>query len=184
MKKVSDLKTAILYAQAMYEGAQKAGELDALYADAGVLRKVADESRDDFAKLNNPLWKYSQKEELLQTICHQAGFSQSMFNTLRLLTQNSKLGALGLVLQQFILLYQEKHNIAEVEITTVQPLNETQEDLLKNKLEKIFHKQILLRYIINPQIIGGLIIKYGTDFIDNSVKHKLNALEQLMKGNR
>ena len=60
----------------------------------------------------------------------------------------------------------------------------TQENLLKIKLENIFHKQILLRYVINPQIIGGLVIKYGTSFIDNSVRHKLNALEQLMKGTK
>ena len=72
--------------------------------------------------------------------------------------------------------------MAEVEVTTVIPLTEKQENMLKSKLENIFNKQIILHYIINPQIIGGLVIKCGTNFIDNSIKHKLNALEQLMKG--
>lgn len=184
MKKVSDLKTALLYAQSMYEGAEKANQLDDMYNDANVLSEVIGEKKDEFAILNNPLWKYSQKEEVLQSICDKLKFSQSMLNALKLMAQNGKLNVLGQTLKQFILLYQDKHNIAEVEVTTVVPLNSNQENLLKTKLENIFHKQIILRYVINPQIIGGLMIKYGTNFIDNSVKHKLNALEQLMKGTK
>lgn len=184
MKKVSDLKTALLYAQSMYDGAEKVGQLDDIYNDANVLSEIISEKKDEFAALNNPLWKYSQKEEVLQAVCNKLGFSQSMLNTLKLLAQNGKLNVLEQTLKQFILLYQEKHNIAEVEVTTVMPLNSDQENLLKTKLANIFHKQIILRYIINPQIIGGLVIKYGTNFIDNSVKHKLNALEQLMKGTK
>ena len=184
MKNVSDLKTAILYAQAMYDGAAEAKQLDALYDDAATLSSVVGEKREDFNKLNNPLWKYAQKEEVLVEICQKLGLSQSMLNTLKLLAQNGKLNVLEQTLQQFILLYQKKHDIAEVEITTVIPLSSSQESLLKSKLENIFHKQIILRYVINPQIIGGLVIKYGTNFIDNSVKHKLRALEQLMKGTK
>ena len=174
----------MLYASAMYEGAEEAKQLDKLYEDAGVLEKAVCEHREDFSKLNNPLWKYSQKQEALQAVCEKFGFSQSMLNTLKLLAQNGKLNVLEQTLKQFILLYQEKHDIAEVEITTVVPLNSNQENLLKTKLTNIFHKQIVLRYVINPQIIGGLVIRYGTNFIDNSVKHKLNALEQLMKGTK
>ena len=120
----------------------------------------------------------------MQEICAKFDFSQSMLNTLKLMAQDGKLNILELILKQFILLYQEKHDIAEIEVTTVMPLSDEQEDLLKTKLANIFHKQIVLRYVINPQIIGGLMIKYGTNFIDNSVKHKLNALEQLMKGTK
>ncbi len=184
MKKVSDLKTAILYAQAMYDGAKEAGQLDELYENAQTLCSVVAAQKQDFDKLNNPLWKYSQKEEILQEICKKSGFSQSMLNALKLLAQNNKLNVLEQTLKHFISVYQEKHNIAEVEVTTVMPLSGEQENLLKTKLENIFHKQILLRYVINPQIIGGLVIKYGTSFIDNSVRHKLNALEQLMKGTK
>lgn len=184
MKNVSNLKTAILYAQAMYDGAEEVNQLEALYSDAEVLSGIVCEKKDDFNKLNNPLWKYSQKEEVLNDICNKLSLSQSMLNTLKLLAQNGKFNVLEQTLQQFILLYQKKHNIAEIEITTVIPLTSSQENLLKSKLENIFHKQVILRYVINPQIIGGLVIKYGTNFIDNSIKHKLRALEQLMKGTK
>lgn len=182
MKQTSDFKTANSYARAMYDGSSEAQELEALYADVLKLNNAVQGKNDFFRKLGSPLLKYAQKEEILQDVCRKSGFSQSMLNTLKLLAQNNRLNILEQTLRQFILLYYEKHNMIEAEITTIMPLNKQQEDLLKNKLEKIFAKQIILRYIINPQILGGLIIKCGTGFIDNSIKHKLNALEQLMKG--
>lgn len=184
MKKVSDIKTAMMYAEAMYAGVPDSDGADALYRDASTLKDVTDNSAEDFLKLNNPLWKFEKKAEILETLAQKADLSAPMLNTLKILAQNNNLNILPQVLNQYILLYQKKHNIAEVEVSTVIPLSAEQEDLLKSKLAAIFNKEILIRYIINPQIIGGLVIKYGTNFIDNSVKHKLDALEQLMKGTK
>lgn len=182
MKKVSVIKTAMMYAGAMYEGALKSGDLDTLYDDAKHLKDVVDNADSGIQLLNNPLWKFKQKAEIIDLIVQKCNFGSSMGNTLKLLAENNDFGALAQTLDQFILLYQQKHNIAEIEVTTVIPLSAKQESLLKAKLANIFEREIVLRYVINPQIIGGLVIKYGTNFIDNSVKHKLDALEQLMKG--
>lgn len=184
MKKISVIKTAMMYAHAMYEGAEKSGDLDTLYQNARLLKELAEDPSSNLQQLNNPLWKFAQKAEIIELIAQKCGFCSSMLNTLKLLAENNEFGALPQVLEQFIVLYQQKHDIAEVEVTTVMPLSNAQEDLLKTKLAAIFNKQIILRYIINPQIIGGLVLKYGTNFIDNSVKHKLDALEQLMKGTK
>lgn len=182
MKKVSNLKNAILYADAIYEGAEKAKCLDASYADACRLRDVLKKSDADFAKLNNPLWRFEDKISILKFVSEKMGLGQIMFNTLQLLTQNRKIDLLKPVVDQFILRYQQCHNIAQIDVLTVIPLTEKQDLLLKEKLKNIFKKEVILNYVIDPQIIGGLVIQYGTNFIDNSIKHKLNALEQIMKG--
>ena len=173
-----------MYAEAMYEGAGKTGDLDTLYQNAQELKALSDDDNNDLRLLANPLWKYEQKAEALDLIAQKCDFCSSMLNTLKLLALNDDFKALPQILEQFILLYQQKHNIAEVEVTTVIPLSSQQEDLLKSKLSAIFKREILLHYVINPQIIGGLVLKYGTHFIDNSIKHKLDALEQLMKGTK
>ena len=173
-----------MYAGAMYDSTAKTQNTETLYNDARTLKTAIDNGMDELNKLNNPLWKFEQKAQILEYLAQRLPLCENMLNTLKILAQNNELNILSQVLEQFILLYQQKHNIAEIEVTTVIPLNSTQENLLKTKLAAIFHKDILLRYIINPQIIGGLVIKYGTDFIDNSVKHKLDALEQLMKGTK
>lgn len=172
-----------MYAGAMYEGALKTSQTEDLYRDARQLKELA----EDDSSLNilaNPMLKPEQKAELIDLIAKKCGLCPAMLNTLKLLAENNDFKVLPQTLEQFILLYQQKNNIAEVEVTTVMPLSSQQETLLKSKLSAIFKREILLRYIINPQIIGGLVLKYGTNFIDNSVKHKLDALEQLMKGTK
>ena len=184
MKKISDLKSAMLYAQALYDGAEEAGDVDIVYQDKKILQTAVEEKAQDFNKINNPLWKLQDKIKILEQIAEKLNLTTSLLNLLKILAENGKLNLLSAVLQQFSILYNDKHNIAEVEVITVIPLNKQQETLLKEKLTSIFKKEIILHYIINPQIIGGLILKYGTNFIDNSIKHKLNALEQLMKGTK
>ncbi len=184
MKKISNIKTAMMYAGAMYEGALKTSQTEELYRNAQQLKELAEDENSGLDILNNPMLKPEQKTELLDIIAKKCGFCSAMLNTLKLLAENDDFKVLLPTLEQFILLYQQKNNIAEVEVTTVMPLNQQQETLLKSKLSAIFKREILLRYIINPQIIGGLVLKYGTNFIDNSVKHKLDALEQLMKGTK
>ena len=149
-----------MYAEAMYEGAQKTGDLDTLYQNAQELKALTDDDNNDLQLLGNPLWKFEQKAEVLDIIAKKCGLCASMLNTLKLLLLNGDFKALPQTLEQFILLYQEKHNIAEVEVTTVIPLSKQQESLLKTKLSAIFKRDILLRYVINPQIIGGLVLKY------------------------
>ena len=178
MKTVSKLKTAILYAEAMYDGAKKAGDLDMLYDDTQGLEMASAEA------INNPLMTASDRVETVELLAAKLRLSQSMLNTLKLLAENRKLDLLALICRQFTQLYQQKHDIAAIEVTTVTPLTAAQENKLKTKLKNIFKKEILINYIIDPQIIGGLIIRCGTNFIDNSIKHKLNALEQLMKGTK
>lgn len=184
MKTVSKLKTAILYAEAMYDGAVKAKDLDALYGDAQNLGAATEENIKQLITINNPLIAMASRIETVELLATKLHLSQSMLNTLKLLAENRKLDLLPLICRQFAQLYQQKHNIAAVEVTTVMPLTATQENKLKTKLETIFQKKILINYVIDSQIIGGLIIRYGTNFIDNSIKHKLNALEQLMKGTK
>lgn len=182
MKKISKIKAAITYAEAMYDSTKATNNADVLYNDVCILKSAFDNGTQELLKLNNPLWKFEQKASVLEYLAQKTHLCSNMLNTLKILAQNNDLNILPEVLNQFILLYQNQHNIAEVEVTTVIPLSLQQENLLKSKLAAIFNKEILLHYIINPQIIGGLVLKYGTNFIDNSVKHKLDALEQLMKG--
>lgn len=182
MKKISNIKTALRYAEAMYDSSADEKERELLYSDACNLSTRNDLS--EIAKLNNPLWRLDDKTDILTTIAARLKLCPAMLNTLKILAENNKLNVLPQILQQFVLLYQQKHDIAEVEVTTVTALSTQQEQLLRQKLGKIFQKEIILKYVINPQIIGGLVIKYGTNFIDNSVRHKLNALENLMKGTK
>ena len=80
------------------------------------------------------------------------------------------------------LIYFEKHNIAEVDVESVLPLSSAQDAALKTNLKNFLKKDILINYHINPDIMGGLVVSYNSEMIDDSLKGKLNRLETIMKG--
>lgn len=182
MKTVSKIKNALLYAQALYDGAERTKEAQLAYADAQHLQALSAEDLALLEHLNTPLGQMSDKLSIIDALAQKMSLCNSVRNTLKILTQNRKLNLLSLIMAQFIVLYQQKHDIAEVEVRTVMALSESQDRLLKEKLSALLHKKILVNYVIDAHIIGGLVIRYGTNFIDNSIQHKLNALDQLMKG--
>ena len=44
------------------------------------------------------------------------------------------------------------------------------------------NKKVLVSYLVKPEIIGGLKVKYGSNMVDDSILGKLNRIEQAMKG--
>lgn len=184
MNKCSKLKNAILYASSLYKGAVECSKLDETRQDADKLTKSATNGFKDFNLLNNPIWPIEKKEKLIEAVVQELKLNKPMLNLLKILVENRKIDELELILNQFKKIYNDKQNIAEVDVDTVIELSVQQDENLRQKLASIFKKKITINYHINPQILGGLIIRCGTVQIDSSVKHQLDSLEQLMKGTK
>ena len=61
-------------------------------------------------------------------------------------------------------------------------LSETQHKKVLSMLEQKLGKKIVVNFQVDPEILGGLRVKYGSTMIDDSVLGKLNRLEIMMKG--
>lgn len=184
MNKCSKLKNAILYASSLYKGAIECSKLDETYQNAERLLQSTAQGFKDLNMLNNPIWPAKEKEKLIEAVVQELKLNAPMLNLLKILVENRKIDELELILNQFKKIYNDKQNIAEVDVDTVVELSSQQDENLKQKLTSIFKKKIIINYHINPQILGGLIIRCGTVQIDSSVKHQLDSLEQLMKGTK
>lgn len=184
MNNGSKLKEATLYAVSMYDGAAAIGQQNAMCRNARDLIALLNENIEELKYLNSPMWGFAAKTEILETLAKKLNLCPAMLNTLKILAQKHKFNELPLILQKFVSVYNSKNNIIEVDVETVVELSSDQNKKLQEKLKKLLDKDIIINYQINPQIIGGLLIKYGTWVIDGSVKHKLDSLEQLMKGTK
>jgi len=51
---------------------------------------------------------------------------------------------------------------------------------IDEKLEKKYNKDIILKKIIDPEILGGIYVRIGNDIIDGTVKTRLEDLKKLM----
>lgn len=74
-------------------------------------------------------------------------------------------------------------NQAVAEVTTAAPMDEKQETLVKQALEKRTGKTILLETKVDPDILGGVVARVGDQVIDGSIRQRLQVLRrQLLNG--
>jgi F-type H+-transporting ATPase subunit delta len=69
-------------------------------------------------------------------------------------------------------------NEAIAEITTAAPLDQTQQNLVKDALERSTGKSIIMGTRVDPNILGGVIAQVGDRLIDGSVRYRLQALQR------
>lgn len=182
VKKVSNFKTAKIYASALYESAEVSGALPAVLHDVETLKSAELNKLDEAKYLNSPIVDFEKKNVLLEVLAQKFELNEKTFNLLKILTQNGNFDLLDLVTDDFFTIYNNKHNIAEITVETSESLSAEQDEKLRKKLGEIFVKNIKINYQLKPEILGGLVIKNGTIHIDLSLKNKLKNLEQLMKG--
>ena len=182
MKKATDFKTARIYASALYESAQESDALEKVCADVETLQEIKLSSIKEAGCFSNPMVDFETKKKILEALEPKLNLDAQVFNLLKILVQNEQFKILELVLNDFMKIYNQKHKITEVEVETVKELSTAQDKQLKEKLSDLFEQKVKINYLINPKILGGLVIKNGTMLIDMSLKNQLKKIEQLMKG--
>ena len=180
MKKVSKTAVAKNYAQALYDAARSKGLADVVSQDCRKLSGALTVSA--IKTLNNPAWRKSEKQETIREISKVLGLSEPTTNFLELMAQNRRLNDLNTALEQFEHIYLKENGIMEINVECVQKLSAAQEKKLQQGLEKKLGQKTAIYYNINPEILGGLVVQYGSVRIDDSFIGKLNRLEQIMKG--
>ena len=95
---------------------------------------------------------------------------------------NGRFGELLPILEEFQHIWYRKNGYVEASVQSAQALSNAQEKSLTANLEKMLSKKVVVNYEICPEILGGLIVKFGSSMIDDSIRGKLNRLEIMMKG--
>lgn len=182
VKKVSDFKTAQIYAQALYESAQSESDMNEIMHDVEVLKNVGLSEMKEASCFLSPIVELKVKYQIIEAVSDKMKLNKLSLNFLKTLIENGKFKYLDQILNDFVKIYNKKHNISEITVETVRELDQKQDNLLKEKLTKLFKQEVKINYVLNQKILGGLVIKNGTTLIDMSLKNQLKKIEQLMKG--
>ena len=182
MKKDSKTKIARVYAQALYEAAVEKKAVEKVSEDIIKLHDIISADADIVKNLANPLWAVEDKVSALKAVAAKLKLDAETLNCLNLIAENGRFAEIAQILDAFKHIYYVKHGITEVEVGTVKALSATQDKKLKANLEKMLSSKVVVKYQIKPELLGGLVIKFNSNMIDDSLKSKLNRLELVMKG--
>jgi F-type H+-transporting ATPase subunit delta len=76
----------------------------------------------------------------------------------------------------------ERRGEVTAEVTTAQPLSETQQNTLGEQLSRAVGRRVTVALKVDPGLLGGMIVKVGSRMIDGSLKSRLHRLQLAMKG--
>ncbi len=182
MKKISKSKIITTYALALYGAAEEKKAVSKVLDDVKTLIQVLKEDSSIIKYLSNPVWPADSKDEALKQVGKKLKLDKETLNCLEIISSNNRFSELLLILEEFVHIWYTKNGYVEVSVQSVQKLSIAQEKKLSSTLEKMLSKKVVLSYEVRPEILGGLIVKFGSSMIDDSIRGKLNRLEIMMKG--
>jgi F-type H+-transporting ATPase subunit delta len=68
------------------------------------------------------------------------------------------------------------------EVTSAHPLTEEQVGELKQQLRTRVGRDVSVDLSVDPELLGGLVVRIGSQMIDSSIRTRLNTLAHAMKG--
>ena len=123
--------------------------------------------------ISSPLINETKKSKIMEKISNKLSFSQNFKGLLITLTKHSKIKFVEGVFLEFKKILNNRVGLTEIDVITADVLDKDLEEKLINVLSSKLKMKIKLIKSINPEIIGGIIIKVGSVMIDNSIKSKL-----------
>jgi F-type H+-transporting ATPase subunit delta len=178
---VSTTGVAGRYAAALFDLASDEGQADAVEGELKALRAAINESDDLRAFLKSPV--YTQEDQLaaVSALADKAGYSVMTSNFLKLVATNRRLFALDAVINAFLAHAAAARGEVSAQAVSAAPMNDEQVKSLRLEIESMVGKAVNLELKVDPDLLGGLIVKVGSQMIDSSLRTKLNKLKTVMK---
>lgn len=164
------------YGDALFELALESGQMNPLFDEAKRLLEII-QTNEDLAKImNHPKIVIEEKQKIIEDIFKDRA-SREMIGLMLMIIAKGHYNEFDSVLDYFIAQVKEYKKIGTAYITSAMELSLLQKDSIRRKLlETTKYVQFEFIYVIDPSLIGGIVIRIGDRVVDGSVKSKLARL--------
>lgn len=170
------------YATALFGLARDEQQIDAVGRSLAILETALAESPDFRALVTSPLIGRGDAAKAVSALTPTLGLDPITARFLAVLADNGRLGELKSVIRIFRALAGEHRGETVAEVTSAHPLDERQVDALKARLKGRLGREVAIESKVDPSLLGGIVVRLGSQMIDASIKTKLNTLATAMKG--
>lgn len=170
-------RAAIRYAKAILQQANENNTEAVVFGDMQSVNSTIENSRELQAVLQSPVIKANDKREaLLKIFSEQSETTHALIN---ILAANKRTSLLGNVAKSYVVLYNEEHGVKVVTVTTAVPLSSALESKVMAKVKELTgSEKVTLTNEIDPEIIGGFILRVGDIQYNASIANQLGNLKR------
>jgi F-type H+-transporting ATPase subunit delta len=168
------------YARALFEAAKEHGRIDEVRDELGTLVETIREVPELKAMIRNPELDPPEKADALAAILKDA--DELLRNFGRLVAEKGRAPMLEEIAREYAELVAAEERILNVELTTAYELSDSEAASIVDQIEKASGQRVEAARSVDPQLIGGLVLKIGSLEVDSSVRGRLDRLRRELAG--
>ena len=168
------LEVAEVYAEALYTLAADGGLVDAIRNELEELVRLTEIAPGFAAVLSSGVVDDDDREASLERM-FRGKLSDPVLNTLQVMNHHGRAGLLAPLLRSYVLLQQRAAGQVEVRVVSAVELNRKQKAEVEQVAAELSGQHPLLTHVVDPELIGGLVLQIGDQRFDNSVRQQLHS---------
>jgi F-type H+-transporting ATPase subunit delta len=167
---------AQVYARSLFQVALEKGRLDELREQLVQFADALDQQRDLAVFFFSPYFSTKEKQQALGGLLQ--GADEIFVNFLKVLIENHRMPVIFRIRQECERLWEEENRMLPVEITSAIALDEDTTASLGRTIGERAGRKVTLAARVDPDILGGIIIRVGNSILDASIRNRLEQLRR------
>jgi F-type H+-transporting ATPase subunit delta len=164
------------YARALFEAAKDAGRVDEVRDELAMFVEAVDEVPELRALIRNPELDPPTKAAALDAVLE--GADELLRNFMRVVTEKGRAPQLSEIAGEYEGFVAAEEQILSVELTTAYELSDDDAVAIVQQIEKASGRRVEAARTVDPDLIGGLVLKAGSLEVDSSVRGRLDRLRR------
>jgi F-type H+-transporting ATPase subunit delta len=174
---MSNIPVARRYARALLDAAGT--NADVILDQLDALTTYFDANKPLFHAMASPALSREQRSALTSAVIKAVPeLHQTVINLLKLVTDRNRFGELHTITRQYRDLVDTRMGRVRGQVTSASTLGAGQVDAIKQSLEKLTSKKVMLELKVDKSLIGGVVAQVGSKQYDGSIKSQLHELGQ------
>jgi F-type H+-transporting ATPase subunit delta len=167
---------AQVYGRSLFEVASEHDKLDLIREQLGQFADALADNHELAVFFFSPYFSTEEKKEGLRSAVE--GADEELMNFLELLIENHRTPAIFRIRDQYDALWEKENKQLPVEVTSAVELDDETVRQIGERIGEATGQQVNLTTHIEPDILGGIVLRVGNSILDASIR---NRLEQLRK---
>ncbi|HEX4188047.1 MAG TPA: ATP synthase F1 subunit delta [Solirubrobacteraceae bacterium] len=167
---------AKVYARSLFEVAREQGKLDELREQLGEFVDALNQYRELAIFFFSPYFSVKEKQEALARVLVEA--DPTFVNFLSLLIEKHRMPVIFRIRDSYEQMWEEENRMLPVEITSAIELDPGTIERLSREISERTGRRVKLAAHVDPDILGGLVLRVGNSILDASIRNRLEQLRR------
>ena len=167
---------AQVYSRSLFEVAKEHDKLDRIRDEVGGFADALAQNRELSVFFFSPYFSTQEKEDGLRRVVVDA--DPTLVNFLQVLIENHRLPLIHRIRRQFDVLWDHENRRLPVEVTSAVELDRSVIEALEGHIREQTGQNVELESRVDPNVLGGIVLRVGNSILDASVRHRLEQLRR------